>query len=912
MKVLSRFETRNLRRDLITAVSGLALAAVSAAPAAAEDETVEEITVTATRIRASGFEAPTPTTVMSREDIEKLGITNVGQLTFQMPQFVGSESPQNSMVRSGGSGNAFNLRALTSTRTLFLLNSKRHVPNNPNGTTDNNVVPSSIIERVEVVTGGASAAWGSDAVAGVVNVILKEVEGFEGEVSGGVTLHGDNRLIKTSAAWGTKFADDRGYFMISGEVEDNDGVTAQGDRDWGRRGMGLIPNPTFTPTNGQFARLTVQNARVNNATYGGLIVSGVLAGTQFTNAGPIRYNSGAYPVGTAATVGGDGPDLAALLNILVPLQRKNVYSKLSYEVSENAKIYVEGTYGESESKYGLINNFNFGNITINQDNAYLPAALRTTMLAAGQNSFNMGRINSDFGLIREDLDNETRRVVVGADGDFGNDWTWSAYYQYGKNDEQFYERGIVRPANYNLAADAVIGPNGQIVCRSSIANPTNGCVPINLFGSGSPSAQAIAYVTGTVDRLTKFRENVVSANVGGPLFDLWAGPVQVAAGAEYRKDKLNRAVDPISQANGFLIGNPKNIVGELSVTEVFGELAIPLVSDAPFAKSLDLNFADRYVDYSTTGGVNTWKAGLNYEINDQVRVRFARSRDIRAPNALELFSFGGTQFASISDPQNGGRIDTQVALIQTPNPALKPEKANTTTVGVVFSPDFVPGLRLSIDHYNINIHGAIVSIPAQDIVNRCAAGNQALCAAIIRNATGNITRVEAGRVNLQNLITSGFDFEAVYTTPVGAGDLTLRALANYVDKNITDDGRTKLDKAGKVFDGVPHWRATGSIVYSLDNLTLISNLRWVGGGAYSATFAPIDLDVQSFSGRFYADLGAEYTLSDKQVQLFGKVNNVFDRAPPFISGSQVPFPYTNYQYYDGVGRTFLAGVRFKY
>lgn len=913
-------------------MSFAAVVAAGASPAFAQTAVkpaeVSEVVVTASRVQQTGFEAPTPTTVLGADDIRKTGITMVGQLTTQMPQFLGTDSPSNSSVRSGGGASAFNLRGLGAPRTLFLVNSRRHVPNNPNGSTDNNVVPSSIIDRIEVVTGGASAAWGSDAVAGVVNVILKkEVDGLDFTAQVGGTEHGDAQEFKTSAAWGTRFADGRGRFMIAGEYGDNKGVLHQSDRGWGRRGWSVIANPNYTPTNGQYAQLLTANGTTNNGNFGGLIVSGVLAGTTFgPNGTPIPYNSGAFPAGSSGSIGGDGPDLNRGLAILVPIQRYSIFTRTSYELTDKVSLFFEGTVAQSRTNYGLVDNFHFGNITINADNAFLAPSLRTALATAGQTSFKMGRVDSDFGVITEHNANATRRAVVGLEGSLGKSWTWNGYYQFGDNRETLDEGPIVKTANYALAADAVVAPNGQIVCRSTLTNPTNGCVPINLFGSGSPSAAAVAYVTGVGHKLTIYQQQVASFSMQGPLFSTWAGPVSVATGAEYRRDHLDRRVDALSQSNAYLIGNPKAANGSVSVKEVFAEAVVPLLKDAPLVKALDLDLADRYVDYSTTGTVNTWKAGVNYTVTDEVRFRATRSRDIRAPNATELFAFGGTQFASIRDTVTG-RLANQVELINSPNPALHPEEADTTTFGVVYEPSWLPRFRVSVDHYKIDITGAIVSIPAQDIVDRCAAGNQALCAALTRNSSGDIVRIQAGRVNLSHLTTSGVDGEVAYSLPVWSllpnqsGNLSLRGLVNYVKENVANDGRTRIDRAGQVFDtgavpsAVPHWRANGMVVYDTGPLTLIANLRYVGGGAYSTTYKPTDLNIQKFAGRTYLNLGFNYALSrssGEPIQVFGQVNNVFDRDPPIIPDSHPQSQITNFTLYDTIGRSFMFGVRMKY
>lgn len=916
------------RRTLIAVTGGVALLPGCWTPALAQDprgdnekdSAIEIVVITASRIQQSGFQAPTPTTVIDADAIRQMGVTNLGQLSFQLPGFVGSESPSNSAVRSGGGGSAFNLRGLGSNRTLFLVNSRRHVHSSPRGRSDNNVIPSSIIERVEVVTGGASAAWGSDAVAGVVNVILKnEMEGSEAEVQMGRSSHGDNEGVKVSLAHGSKFADGRGSFLVAGEYEDNNGVLRQGDRDWGRKEWWVINNPNFTPTNGQFANLTVTQGRVNNATYGGLIVNGVLAGRQFVEGGQaVPYDSGLFPVGTQGTVGGDGPNLGLDLNILVPIERYALFTRASYDIGENLELYVEASVGESKADYALVNNENYGNITIQSDNAFLPAALRTELNDAGQTSFRMGRIHRDFGSIREDNTNRLRRAVIGMDGKLGADWKWDAYYQYGHNRETLLEGPTVINANFALGTDAVLAPNGQIVCRSTLTNPANGCVPINLFGEGSPSREAIDYVTGQRDEETTFEQHVAALSMQGELFETWAGPIPVAAGFEYNKQTLSRSVDPISQANGFAIGNPKDFDGEISVKEVFAEVAIPLLKDLPLVKSLRLDLADRYVDYSVTGGANTWKAGLVWELTDDVRFRVARSRDIRAPSAFELFSFGGLSFVTLFDTVNGVPAPSLVRQVNSPSPGLEPEEADTWTYGVVLEPSWLPGFRLSVDRYDIDIAGAIGSVSPQVRVDRCAAGNQLFCDTIIRDGSGAIVEIQAGVINFQHLSAAGYDVEAVYSVPFLGGSLNFRGLVNYAEDLITDDGVTSVNQAGAVSWNTattPHWRSNGSISYDMGALAVTSNVRYVGGGKYRDGVAANVRDIQRFSGRTYLDLGLAYDFeqgSGLRTQVFGRVSNVFDKDPPIIAEGFPASPMTNYTLYDAIGRTFLLGFRLNY
>lgn len=925
--------SRAFRRRLVHAASGLAIATAIGAPVAAQGAeaadagTIDEVVVTASRVSRTGFVAPTPTTVLSAEVLRDSGVTNIGQLSTRLPQLLSSFSPANSSTVSGGGGAAFNLQDLGAQRTLFLVDSRRHVPSNANGITDSNVVPSAIVERVEVVTGGASAAWGSDAVSGVVNVILrKDLEGFEGEAQVGGSSRGDAEELKFALSYGARFAEGRGRFLIAGEYEDNNGADHQSDRSWANGQWGIVNNPNYTPTNGQFARIVSTQVRANNGTPGGLILTGVLAGTQFAPGGtPVAYNPGQYALGLARTIGGDGPASQQDLTLLVPLERYTVFTRASFEVSDKLSAYIEGGVSQSKTVFDLVDNFHPGNFTIQASNAFLPASLRAALQAAGQTSFQMGRLDTDFGPIHEVAHNATRRAVVGLDGKVNDDWSWNAYYQYGDARVTLEEQGILKPAAFAQAVDATFAPNGQIVCRSTLTNPTDGCQPLNPFGSGSPSPASVGYVTGDGHRLAVLEQHALSFSVQGKFLETWAGPISVAAGVDYRRDSLRQKVDPLSQANAFLIGNPKDFGGRISVKEIFGEAVIPLLKDAPLVKSLELNLADRYVDYSTIGSVNSWKAGLNYEVDDQLRLRATRSRDIRAPNQAELFSFGGATFANLRDPVTNST--PFVRVIRSPNPSLDAEVANTTTLGVVYQPDWLPGFQASIDYYRIRIKGVIASIAPQDFINRCQSGNAAICASINRNAQNQIVSIQAGRLNLAELFTSGVDMEAQYSRAVsnpitgGEGRLTLQALATYTDKLSTDDGVSNVDRAGQVGGnglvpggGKPHWMANGSVGYDTGPLGLQASVRYVGGGVYDSTFGPRDINIPHFGSRTYVDLGFRYRVRDTdtgRVEVFGRVGNLFDRDPPIIPNPDSLFA-TNSALYDTIGRTFQLGVRFRH
>src|SRR5690606_32489592 len=387
----------------------------------------------------------------------------------------------------------------------------------------------------------------------------------------------------------------------------------------------------------------------------------------------------------------------------------------------------------------------------------------------GVTCFNMGRVFTDPGMgefTGRDGSPAIYRGVIGAEGELFGNWTWDAYYQFGRNKFEQRRIGNVNVANFRRAIDATrVGDD--IVCRvNADGNPDNddpGCVPFNLFGSGSPSAAAINYVTGTsqFDMVTK--QHVAAFSTSGDLVNLWAGPLGAAFGAEYRKEEIEAVADPVSEANGWHSSNRKAFSGSYDEKEVFGELAVPLVRDLPFANAIDLNLAVRYTDYSSSGGVTTWKVGGTWDLSDALRLRITRSRDIRAGNLGELFTPTAVLVTNVRDPRSSAVLPVPVTTRG--NRALAPERADTLTAGIVYQPDWMGGLRLAVDYYDIKIDGQIGSLAADDILRQCFLDNVTVfCDAVTTGASGQITGIVRQFENLDRFETSGLDFEASYST----------------------------------------------------------------------------------------------------------------------------------------------------
>lgn len=887
-----------------------------------------DIVVTGTRVTRTGFSAPTPTTVVGTADLQRTGSTNVAGLLNQLPAFRPTSTTSTRTVGRESGANYLDLRGIGTVRTLVLVNGQRFVPSAITGQVNLNLLPSILIDRTEVVTGGASAAYGSDAVAGVVNIIYKKnFEGIQGEAQYGIADVGDGKEIALGAVYGTAFDGGRGHLTFAGQYVDNKGAGSLPSRDWGRSEALLIANPGF-PNNGLPSRLVVPQGRPSTYSNGGVINGGPLGGTQFLDDGtPAPFTYGTL-VGGTFMQGGSGHNSGDYQRVASPLERRLLYAGLNYELTPDVEAHVSLSFARSKSILTGGTNFDT-NFTIRRDNAFLPASIAQAMDANGVTTFRFGRTLADVSgdPSRPFLNNanvtKVYRAVAGLEGKLGGGWTWSAYYQHGESRRTEYGFYVPVKDNFFRAMDAVVNPTtGAIVCRSTLTNPSDGCIPYNVFGYFVRSPQAASYVTSTlVDHLV-FREDVAAASIQGEPFSTWAGPISVAAGAEYRSDRADSETDAISQAFRFFSGNPQPIHGKVVVKEVFGEVVVPLADDMAFARLLELNGAVRYTDYSTSGGVTSWKVGVNYKPTDDIRFRFTRSRDIRAPNVNELFSSLTSLIGQLTDRTNNSQNNISVDFAGNPN--LVPETANTLTAGIVVEPSFVPGFRFSVDGYDIRIDDLITTITGQDTIDRCFSGNTVLCDLLTRSPAGILTNVRTPFLNLASLKTRGIDFEALYHLPLDRlssdsdGALTFRLLATYVDRLAINDGVTTVDVAGETGgfrpNGVPHW--SGTFIMNLDKgpLTLSTQVRYIGSGKYDALGTPQNINYLHVPSRTYVQVSGSYQLlqqgDGRGVELFGVIDNLFDKDPPLAPN--VNQSYTNTALFDQLGRYFRMGVRFKY
>lgn len=878
-----------------------------------------EIVVTGTRL--ANFEAPTPVTSLTQRDLETKAARSVTDLMLDIPALRFNQN--NSQVSAAIGASNLDLRGLGASRTLLLLDGRRFAATDPSGGVDVSVIPAVLISKIDIVTGGASAAYGSDAVSGVVNITLdSKFEGIKGSLQYGQTTHGDHYQPGVSLAIGKAALDDRLHIVAAVDYFHNTGLLDQGDRDWGRRDYALLTNPAYTATNGQPQRLILPNSSLTQLTTGGVTALNsisALRGIQFGPGGTVLpFNYGANVGGTFMT-GGDGARLFNTANITPRYTRYTGFGKITYDLTPGTSIYADVLWSRSKAFADNTPNADQGTLVIRRDNAFLPAAIRNLIPVNG--TLAIGRLNAEDGSFETTTTANVRRYGFGVEGQFGGGWKWSAYSQWTRNTYDRDDANNRITANWLKAIDSIISPvTGQPVCRvNADAVATNDdprCVPANLFGAGSISPAAVAYYTGTSISRGRQEQDIYAASMNGSPFALPAGEVRIAIGAEYRKEAVRQTSDPISQAGGWRQINAPALNGRYNVKEAFAEVGVPLLKDVPLARNLDLNGAVRVTDYSTSGTVVTWKVGSNYSPFEGLRFRATISRDIRAPNVNELFSGQASSIPIIVDSSRSPVTSSPVVVLTGGNSALNPEKAKTYSFGVVLQPRFAPRLNLSVDYYSISIAEAILALGGQQVVDGCyISGNQSLCSAITRDpATTNISRIQATLLNTANFDTTGVDIEAAYTMDVGSGKLIGRLLANYVGKLFSSNNGELAGTTG-VSTGIPHWRGNITLNYRTSEFSIGALIRYVDGGLYNNQYfeggGVNSINTNRVNSRTYLDLNGSYKLMES-VEIFAKINNVFDRDPPPTPQVITAASAAGSPFYDRVGRLITGGVRFNF
>lgn len=941
--------------------------------------TSEEIIVTGSRVITNGNNSPTPVTVVTTEALQAAHASTVFQAILDVPAFAGSRGG----FSSAPSGNqaassqisALSLRGLGAVRTLILFDGHRVPGSQLDGAVDANTIPEMLLQRVDVVTGGASAVYGSDAIGGVVNFITdRNFNGVKVDLQGAISEFGDAGQYRAGIAGGMDLFGGRGHIEASYQRLSNNGILRRVSRPqfngyWTTQGNGC---PNGLGSTGCVPYILVEGGRASLYTYGGKIINGgPLSNFTFNTDGvATRFVDGStagFPPGAVVQIGGDGA--VERESTLIPQQHiDQVYLRFDYDVTDNINFYATGSFSRDYT-YN-----NFGNVTstglvISATNAFLPLVYQQQLQLANVNTFTYNKKwLASQGVLPSSVSNTTKAIyaTAGFEGRIGDDYKWEIGYSRSNVDLHTQGKFTMDQGKLFAALDAVVNPaNGAIVCRVTLTNPGlyPGCVPINVFGPSAASAEAVAYVRRIGDFRTYITMDDVNGSITGKPFSTWAGPVGLALSAEWRRQSLEvRSTNPTIDyaplnCTGLVFNctNPSaTSLGTASynggvaprppvyqtVAEASVEANIPLLAGSAIAQSLNLNLAFRHARYTAQGNpvlnaaplsrafkANTWKVGVDWHLNDILSVRATRSQDIRAPNLNELFQTTGVTFSSsTTDTLTGSTLTPTGTLPGTRsggNPNLTPERAATYTVGLVARP--FPGLSIAVDYYSITIRDYITILDgsAPLIQAGCYAGNAEFCALQVR--PGPITDTSRSNsvisylrvpVNAAELKTHGIDFEVNYSDELFARPFSIRLLASYQPHvYLSAPGQNKTDQAGVSFG---KWRATAYLRYALsEKLDLNWRTTFRSRLHYSADptlYANPNTETAAVS---YSNLTASYKFgvpSDGQATVYFGIENIFDQKAP-VASTQVASPGLTGGSAPGddpTGRYYRLGVRIKW
>ena len=946
----------------IVPISAFAQATVAPAPAvqAATEQSTEstaEIVVTGSRIARPDFEAPNPIVSFNATDIQESGNTNLTNFLQRVPALTGS---RDSTQTSGGNGtygsfgqtglNELNLRNLGTSRTLVLVNGRRHVAGEANSAAvDINSIPTDLIERVDVLTGAVSAIYGADGVTGVVNFILKrDFEGITGRVQYGLSNYGDAGNRFASLAAGKNFGDGSGNVTLAYEYNADDAV-ANDDRPFLRfsQRQYLIPNDAYTGANLAVPQnILVGGLRYVNESPIGAVFVGNEANPSFDGLGR------PYDPGTPAAyyqVGGVGTPVAGFYQgDLFPQTKRNAVNLLGhYDFSDAFKLSVESKYVENHTR-SLGQFTGTYNYPIALDNPFVPASIRDAALASGATGLFVSRDNLDYGRPGEEDIRRTFRTVFDISGRISDHATWDAYYEYGQTQDPITKIGDRLTKQYTDALDAVLDPaTGKIVCNPA-NNPGANCIPVSLFGAGPITPQQLAYFRTNNVSHAKIEQQVVSGSISGDFgqfFELPGGPVKFAVGGEYRNESSR--FDPNANlVNGqfFQFDEPSVVSassGHFDVKEAFGEIDVPILKDRRFANVLSVGAAARYSNYSTIGSTNTWQFNVTYSPVSDVAFRGSYGNAVRAPNIGELFqpTLGASNF--FTDPCTPAQINngTQyrqancaatlaaVGAVVSPalqtgnfvngtssgNQGLKPEVARSWTAGVLLRPSFLSGFNASLDYYDINLKNAINTIDAGTLATLCVdqptVPNQ-FCNQFTRaQGTGIINSFVVGPLNVANFHTAGLDINMNYlvrTEQIGTFDI--RLVAGYLRTLdlVGIPGALPEDQVDQPYK--PKWTANFSPTWTFSAVTLNYNLRWndaVRAFSRATTDASPNIAAPQYlrlASLWQHDAQIKYDIQ-KRYELYVGVNNLTDQKPD-------PASYFTNLPISPLGRYYYAGARF--
>jgi outer membrane receptor protein involved in Fe transport len=950
------YQSNKLSRAVRLALVAGATTAAFAMPAsmafaeeANAEESVERIAVTGSRIRKAEFVSNAPVANVDQEQFTLSATVNTESLLNTLPQVVpGLDRTSN----NPGNGTAtIDLRGLGAQRTLVLVNGTRAVPAGAGGVVDINTIPTALIKNVEVLTGGASAVYGSDAVSGVVNFILKDdFEGVQFNTGYETTEKGDATIYNADLTIGGNFADDRGNVVLNMSYTQREALF-QGDRSFAQTALfddgdgGLEPGgssgvPQTSIFNGGFSAYSPDSSGIIFGQDGSVrpfLSSGDT--NDFYNYAPVNY-------------------------LQVPQERHQITALGHFDVTDNMTVYGRAMFTDSNVPTQLAPTpiFQTSSFTLDGSPFITPEAQQIISDAIGEGVDTDGDGIDDTGsaLLRRRLEEVGNRrsedsynlfqLKAGVKGYFGeSNWSYDAYYQTGKVSNTTAQLGNVNRGRFDqaLLLDLEADPTGGTCQDPSGNGSTSGCVPINIFGEGNISQGGADFLKTAVAATAVFDQKIASINVSGDTeeyFELPGGPVGIAFGADHREESFeflpsqDLAAGTIAGFNGAPAVN-----GGYKADEYYVEVYLPILMDAPFAELLELEMAYRTADYDTVGSVQSYKIAGAWAPIEELRFRAGFNTAVRAPNIGELFSPQGEGFPGASDPCASDATDTsaavrslceatgvpsdvvfsnaidpasgQVRALSGGNPDLVEEEAETITLGFVVTP--TDELSLSVDYFNIEIDGAVAAFgggannvlaTCYDTANPAGGLGGDFCNAVNRRADGTIDFVQTGSQNVGYLELSGVDVAVNYNLEMEDGDLTVDYLGTFTDTSdfLAFDGADLITCAGEFGadcgEPTPEYKHRVTVKWAMDDVT--AQLLWRHVGEVSDDDDDTDHSVEKISGFNYFDASATYHINDNY-RVTGGVDNLFNKKPPII-GDNDEQANTWPASYDVYGRTYFV------
>ena len=856
---------------LVGAGASAVTTSVYAADQAAKS--VERIEVTGSRIKRADMETASPVTVIDASAILATGATSIDGVLQSMTAAGGAMT--NPGINNGSGGSArVNLRGLGAARTLVLVNGRRMISSGTGAASsvDLNTIPVSMIQRIEVLKDGASAVYGTDAVAGVVNVILKrDYEGFEMNIQTGMS--GENDADESSIDFTLGGSSDKGNIVVGFQYTDR-GEASQADRDFSKCPIAEGDDGLFCAGSvyaegghiwGDTADLSGRGGEYHDFVYSG------------DDNDRFNYSKDSY--------------------LFTPMQRLNLTVNGRYELSDDLMFFTEAMYTKRWSEQQMAPQPIWNSEAWVYDSSWMNKELLNHGIVDGE-ELDYGRRMSDTGTRDFSQVVDTVRIVLGLEGELENGFAWDLSYNKGRNDSvdklsNLHNIGAINDAVQNKEFDP--------------------------FTQSSWTGDSIAPFIYTELNSGGSEMDIFAASLSGELMEVPAGVIGFAAGYEHRLESAYYTPDSLT-AQG-MANDPRvePTSGSFNVNEAYLELAIPLLDDMPFAEHVELSTAVRYFDYNTFGSDNTWKLGLTWKMNDQVMLRGVASTAFRAPTVDELFGGESPSFNQITHPASA---HTQAEVTVGGNAFLTPEEADIMTVGVVLEPEFVPGLSITLDYYDIEITNAIGSVDNNYIANLCmdADGNKvnndsAVCqsANISIDGTGRIA-FNNGLQNIGGQSTAGYDFNATYAFETAGLDWRVSLDTSVLDHfEESDQDGNIIDYTGFVTSGSGAYadiKSNLTVNVKGDSWEAIYEGRFIDGmDSLSCDKDPASCYAPTVGSVVYHDLSGAYFYNES-ITFSGGVNNLFDKQPPYYSGNNDSNtdPYT----YDVLGRYFFVKANVKF